>query len=127
MRGTGRVAFAAGLLFIVGTINVIYGIGALSGAKIFHNDPRFLLTNPNALGWVLIILGLIQFTGALSLMGGGAYGRVIGFIAASLGAIGGVLSIGATHPWWSLAVVFLCVWVVNGILVYGKEEKATGG
>jgi hypothetical protein len=94
MRGTGRVAFAAGLLFIVGTINVIYGIGALSGAKIFHNDPRFVLTNLNALGWVLIILGVIQFTGALSLMGGGAYGRVIGFIAASLGAIGGVLSIG---------------------------------
>ena len=29
MRGAGRVMFAAILLMIVGTLNIIYGIGAL--------------------------------------------------------------------------------------------------
>ena len=29
MRGTGRVVFAAVLLLIAGTVNVIYGIGAI--------------------------------------------------------------------------------------------------
>ena len=29
MRGTGRVIFAATLLLIVGTLNIIYGLGAL--------------------------------------------------------------------------------------------------
>jgi hypothetical protein len=46
MRGTGRVVFAATLLLIVGTLNIIYGIGALDDANIFVNDQRFILTNP---------------------------------------------------------------------------------
>ena len=36
-------------------------------------------------------------------MAGNAYGRVIGIIAGSLGAIGALLSIGGAYPWWSLA------------------------
>ena len=40
MRGTGRVVFAATLLLIVGTLNIIYGIGALDDANIFTDDRR---------------------------------------------------------------------------------------
>ena len=103
MRGAGRVVFAAILLLMVGTINIIYGIGALDDANIFVNDTRFILNNLNTLGWVLIILGVIQLTAGFSLMAGNAYGRVIGIIAGSLGAIGALLSIGGAYPWWSLA------------------------
>jgi hypothetical protein len=126
MRGAGRVVFAAIVLLVVGTINIIYGIGALDDANIFVHDTRFVLTNLNTLGWVLIILGVIQLTGGFSLMAGNVYGRVIGIVAGSLGAIGAVLSIGGSYPWWSLCVFALCVYVVYGIIVYGKEERATG-
>jgi len=125
MRGAGRVVFAAIFLLIVGAINIIYGIGALDDANIFVNDTRFVLDNLNTLGWVLIVLGVIQLTGGLSLMAGNAYGRVIGILGGSLGAIGALLSIGGTHPWWSLGVFVLCVWIVHGIVVYGEEEAAT--
>ena len=124
MRGVGRVGFAAVLLFLAGVVNVVYGIGALDGARIFVNDTRYLLTNLNTLGWVLIVLGVIQLTGGASLMSGAAFGRVIGVIAGSVGALGALLSIGGDHPWWSLAVFFLCVYVVHGILVFGREERA---
>jgi hypothetical protein len=124
MRGTGRVVFAAVMLLIVGFLNIIYGIGALDDANIFVNDTRFVLTNLSTLGWVLIILGLIQLTGGFSLMAGNAYGRVIGIIGGSLGAIGALLSIGGDFPWWSLAVFFLCVYIVHGIVVYGEDEGA---
>ena len=126
MRGAGRVVFAAIVLLIVGTINIIYGIGALDGANIFVNDTRYVLTNLNTLGWVLIILGVIQLAGGISLMAGNAYGRWIGIIGGSLGAIGALLSIGGSYPWWSLCVFALCVYVVHGIIVYGKEERAAG-
>ena len=53
MRGHGRVLFAAILLLIVGTLNIIYGIGALDDANIFVNDTRYIFTNLNTLGWVL--------------------------------------------------------------------------
>jgi hypothetical protein len=127
MRGAGRVMFAAVLLVIAGTINIIYGIGALDDANIFVNDTRFVLDNLNTLGWVLIILGTVQLIGGFSLMTGGTFGRVIGVIAGSLGAVGALLSIGGDHPWWSLGVFVLCVYVVHGILVYGSEERAVEG
>ena len=60
MRGAGRMVFAAILLLIVGTLNIIYGIGALDDANIFVNDTRFILDDLNTLGWVLILLGALQ-------------------------------------------------------------------
>lgn len=124
MRGTGRVVFAATMLLILGVLNIIYGIGALDDANIFVNDTRFILSNLNTLGWVLIVLGVIQLTGGFSLMAGNAYGRVIGIAGGVLGAIGALLSIGGAYPWWSLAMFALCVYVVHGIIVYGEDERA---
>jgi hypothetical protein len=115
--------FAAILLLMVGTINIIYGIGALDDANYFVNDTRFILDDLNTLGWVLIVLGVIQLTGGFSLMAGNAYGRVIGIVGGSLGAIGALLSIGGSRPWWSLAVFALCVYVVHGIMIFGEEEQ----
>jgi hypothetical protein len=126
MRGTGRVAFAATMLLIVGTLNIIYGIGALDDANIFTNDTRYILTNLNTLGWVLIVLGLIQLAGGISLISGNTFGRVIGLVGASLGAIGALLSVGGSYPWWSLAIFFVCVYVIHGILVFGSDERAAG-
>jgi hypothetical protein len=124
VRGTGRATFAAILLLIAGTLNIIYGIGALDSANIFVNDTRYIFTDLNTMGWVLIVLGLIQLTGGFSLMAGNTYGRVIGIIGGTLGAIGALLSIGGQNPWWSLAVFFLCVWIVYGIMVLGDDERA---
>ena len=124
MRGAGRVAFAGILLLIAGTLNIIYGIGALDDANIFVNDKRYIFTNLNTLGWVLILLGLLQLTGGFSLVAGNTYGRVIGIVAGSLGAIGALLSIGGSYPWWSLGIFALCIYIVHGIFIYGDEERA---
>jgi hypothetical protein len=126
MRGAGRAVFAAVLLVIVGTINIIYGIGALDDANVFVNDTRFILDDLNTLGWVAIILGIIQLTAGFSLFAGGGYGRVIGIIAGVLGAIGALLSVGGAYPWWSLAVFAVCLWVVHGLIVFGEDERAAG-
>lgn len=127
MRGAGRTAFAAILLILVGTINVIYGFGALDDANIFVNDTRFILDNLNTLGWVLIVVGVIQLTGGFSLMAGNAYGRVIGIVAGSLGALSALLSIGGAYPWWSLAVFFVSLWIVHGIIMFGEDEQSARG
>jgi hypothetical protein len=127
VRGAGRAAFAAILLMIVGTINIVYGIGALDDARVFINDQRLILDNLNTLGWVLIILGVIQLTAGLSLAAGNTYGRVVGIIAGSLGAIQALLAVGGSYPWWSLGVFALCVYVVYGLLVFGEEERVPRG
>ena len=127
MRGAGRALFAAVLLLIAGTLNILYGIGALDDANIFVNEKRYILDDLNTLGWVLIVLGLIQLTGGFSLMAGNVYGRLIGLVGATLGAIGALLSIGGNDPWWSLGIFVLCLWIIHGILVYGEEERPARG
>jgi len=123
MRGAGRVVFAATMLLLLGVLNVIYGIGALDDANYFVNDTRFVLDNLNTLGWVLIILGVIQLTAGFSLFSGNTYGRVLGILGGTLGAFGALLSIGGANPWWSLALFALCVYVVHGIMIYGEDER----
>jgi hypothetical protein len=115
---------AATLLLIAGTLNIIYGIGALDGANVFTDDQRYVLTNLNTLGWVLIILGVIQLAGGLSLIAGNAFGRVIAIVGASLGAIGALLSIGSSYPWWSLGMFFLCLYIIHGIFIFGEDDRA---
>ena len=122
MRGAGRVAFAAILLLIAGTLNIIYGIAAIDGAHFYDDTTRYLFSNLNTWGWVTVILGVIQLTGGGSLMAGNAYGRVIGITAASIGAIGALLSVGGAFPFWSLGIFALCVIVIHGIVVYGEDE-----
>jgi hypothetical protein len=124
MRGAGRATFAAFLLLIAGTLNIIYGIGALDSANIFVNDKRYIFDDLNTMGWVLIVLGVIQLTGGFSLMAGNTYGRVLGIAGAGLGAIGALFSIGGSNPWWSLAVFALCIYILQGILVFGEDERA---
>ena len=124
MRGAGRVVFVAILLLIVGTLNIVYGIGALSDASFYANDTRFILTNLHTMGWVLIILGVVQLTGGFSLMAGNVWGRIVGVIAGSLGAIGALLSMGGAHPFWELGIFALCVWIVYGLIVFDPNEPA---
>jgi hypothetical protein len=114
------------MLLILGTLNIIYGIGALDNANVFVNDTRLIFSDLNTLGWVLIVLGVFQLTGGFSLLAGNAYGRVIGVIAGSIGAIVALVSVAGAFPWWSLAVFFLCCWVVWGILVFGEDETGAG-
>ena len=126
MRGAGRVAFAAILLMMVGVVNIIYGIGALDDANYFVANTRFVLDNLNTLGWVLLIIGIVQLTAGFSLMGGRSYGRVLGIAAGVLGAFSALLSIGGSNPWWSLCVFALCIYIVHGIIVFGEDEAVAG-
>jgi hypothetical protein len=125
MRGSGRAVFVATLLLIVGTLNIIYGIASVSNATAVVGDQRLIFTNLHAYGWSLIILGVIQLTGGLSLFGGNTYGRVLGIIGAGLGAIDALAAIGGKNPWWSLGVFALCIYILHGLIVFGRDVRAS--
>ena len=125
MRGGGRALFAAMLLVIAGTLNIIYGIGALDDANVIANDQRFVFTDLRTMGWVLIVLGVIQLAGGFSLAAGNTFGRIIGLTGAGLGAIGALLSVGGSYPWWSLGIFVLCLYIIHGILIYGDDDRVS--
>jgi hypothetical protein len=112
------------MLLILGTLNIIYGIGALDNANVFVNDTRLVFSDLNTLGWVVIIVGVIQLTGGFSLLAGHAYGKIVGVIAGSIGAVVALISVAGAFPWWSLAIFFLCCWVVWGILVFDEDQAS---
>jgi hypothetical protein len=122
MRGVGSALFAGILLLVAGTINIIYGIAAIGNASFFVNDNRYVFASLHTWGWITIILGAIQLTAALSLFGGGTYGRVVGIVAATIGAVGSLLSIGGAYPFWSLAIFAICVIVIHGLAVLGEPK-----
>ena len=123
MRGTGRAAFTAFLLLFVGTLNIFYGIGALADAHIYVGETRLVFDNLHTYGGVLLILAAIQLTGGFSLLAGNAYGRVIGIIAASLGGLSNLTSIGGNNPWWRLGAFALCIYIFYGLIVFGHDVK----
>ncbi len=122
MRGVGRAMFVAILLMIAGVLNIIYGIAAIGNAHFFDNT-QYVFSSLHTWGWITVILGVIQLTAGFSLIGGGGYGRFIGIVAATLGALESLLSIGGAHPWWSLAIFALCIYILYGLIVFGEEEE----
>ena len=67
-RGYGWVLFAGSMLMLVGTINVIYGIAAISNSKFFVGNVTYVIGNLNTWGWVMLVLGTMQL-----LAGGGIF------------------------------------------------------
>jgi hypothetical protein len=123
VRGEARAMFAAILLLIVGVLNIIYGIAAISDANFFVDNTRYVISSLHTWGWITLILGIVQLTGGFSLFAGHIYGRVIGIAAAGIGAIGALLAVGGAFPFWSLGVFALCVIVLHGLIVYGEPLR----
>ena len=122
MRGAGRAAFAAILLLIAGTLNIIYGIGALDSANIYANDTRYIFTNLNTMGWVLIVLGVIQLTGGFSLLSGNTYGRYRLPSAPASVRSGRCCRSAATTRGGRSGIFALCIYIISGIAQLGDDE-----
>ncbi len=124
IRGMGRATFAAVLLMIAGSLNIIYGIAAISEANFFTDSgTHFVFSSLNTWGWIILLLGALELTGGISLLSGNTYGRIIGIVAASFGAIGSLLAVAGAYPFWSLGVFALCVIVLHGLIVYGEPAE----
>jgi hypothetical protein len=111
-RVTGWWLFAGVCLGISGTLDIIWGIAAISDSSFFANGQRYVITDDlNAWGWVTLILGVLKVIGAGSLFAGGGFGRWVGIFAASLAAIVALMTLPA-YPFWGIATFALGIVVV---------------
>jgi hypothetical protein len=78
LRGLGRAMFAAVLLIVGGVLNVIYGIAAIGNSSLFVHNTHYVFSNLKTWGWITLILGILEIGASLSLVGGGAYGAMVG-------------------------------------------------
>lgn len=120
MRGAASAIFVSTLLLIVGTVNVIYGIGAIANSAFWVDGTQYVFGNVHSWGWATVVIGGIQLIAGLSLLAGNMFGRVIGIIGAGVGAVVSLLAIGGTSPFWALGAFAICIIVIHGLVVLGE-------
>jgi hypothetical protein len=120
--GDGWVLFAGTMLLMVGTLNVIDGIAAISDSTFFTENARFVLSNLNTWGWIILLLGVTQVLAAFGIWARTPGVRWFGVAVAALNGIAQLLFIPA-YPFWSLALFTLDILVIYGLIAHGARSS----
>ena len=123
-EGEGWVAFAGVMIAIVGVLNFIYGIAAISNSHFYAREVTYIVSDLNTWGWVLMITGIIQFGAAIAIFGQAEWGRWVGILTASINAIIQLIFI-PSYPFGSLALFALDILVIYGLVAYGGRQRRT--
>lgn len=126
VEGSGWVLFAGIMIMMVAVLNIIWGIAAIDKSSFFVNDARFILSDLNTWGWIILGVGALQIAAAFSIWAGGGFGRWFGIGSAVVNALVALLSIPA-YPFWSLAVFAIDILVIYGLACYGGDRRIAAG
>ena len=121
-EGSGWILFAGIMILIAGILNIVYGIAAIDNSKFFAGHTEFVVSSLKTWGWILLIVGILEVLAAFSIWAGGAFGAIFGIFAASISAIGALLSIPA-YPFLSLAIFAVDILIIYGLVAYGARGR----
>jgi hypothetical protein len=124
-HGIGWVIFAGTMLMIVGILNFIYGIAAISNSKFYVRDAQYIVSSLNTWGWIILIIGVLQFFAAVSIWGGTEWGRWVGVLTAGVNAIAQLIFLPA-YPFLSLALFAVDILIIYGLLAYAGRKGPAG-
>jgi hypothetical protein len=117
-RGSGWITFAGVVIVMVSVLNMIDGIAAISKSSFFVADARYVISDLNTWGWIVLGLGVIQMIVAFGIWAGNQLARWTGIVIVSLNAIAQLLFIPA-YPFWSLSIFTLDLLVLYGLAAHG--------
>jgi hypothetical protein len=121
-RGNGWVLFAGVMLAMLATLNLIDGIAAVSNSTFFVNDAKYILSDLNTWGWVLIVMGVVQGLAAIGVWAKTPGVRWLGVTIAALNAIAQMFFLPA-YPFWSLTMFTLDILVIYGLVAHGARTR----
>jgi hypothetical protein len=117
-RGSGWITFAGVVIIMVAILNIIDGIAAISTSSFFANDARYVISDLNTWGWVMLGLGVLQMAVGFGVWAGNKLARWAGIVVVSLNAVAQLLFIPA-YPFWSLSIFALDILVLYGLAAHG--------
>ena len=109
---TGAIIFAAALLLLIGSFQIVAGLVA-----IFDDDFYVVTRNytfdldTTVWGWIHLLVGILLVVTAWGLGSGQTWARVTGIVLAIVSAIENFFFI-PYYPWWSILVIAFDVWVI---------------
>jgi hypothetical protein len=122
---TGWLQFAAIMLAVVGSVNVVQGLAALLQDDYFlvRNGDQLLITDFTVWGWILVIWGLAQVGACFGIYTGKGWGRVSAIIIVSVGILIQTVFLSA-YPIWSAMIIALDVIVIYALTARWNEGQA---
>lgn len=108
----GGIAFAACMLLLIGSFQIIAGLAAIFEDEFFVVGREYAFDlDVSAWGWVHLILGLLLVFTGIGLFSGKAWAAVTAIMLATLSAIANFFFI-PYYPFWAILVIALDVWVI---------------
>jgi hypothetical protein len=119
----GWIWFAAVMMIMTGSFNLIYGLVALFDDKYYTLSRQGLLVfDLTQWGWILLIFGALAVFAGIALFSGSMWARVVAVVLASINAIAHMAWMSA-YPVWALIVIAVDVLVIWAVIVHGSEMK----
>jgi hypothetical protein len=120
----GWVFFAGFMMLITGFLQMVAGLTALLDHKYYVVTNKALLVfNFNTWGWIDLIVGLFVLLAGMAVVGGHAWGRIVGVFLAILTIIANFAFI-AAYPLWSIIVIIVSALIIYALTVHGNETAA---
>jgi hypothetical protein len=119
---SGWRAFSGIVFYLVGAFSVIAGLAALFDDEVFAvGDDGLMVADYTAWGWLLLILGLLQFAVGVGIFRRRGWARLLGVGLAFLSAMFHIAFLVA-FPAFSLITIALAVLVVYGLTVPDEQS-----
>src|SRR5215208_7177869 len=123
-RRPGLLTFAAVMMFVVAGFEALSALLAFAGTGWWVTEAGNLVyANFVFYGILDTIIALIALYAGISLLRGGAFGLVMGYLFAVMAAIRWFFVIPAA-PVVAVMVIALCVMVIYGLAKYSESESA---
>jgi len=120
-RGAGWISYAAVMLLLAGSFNVIDGIVGLSKSSFYVNGARFVFSDLRTWAWIVLICGTLEVVAGLTVANGSSFARWFGIGIAGLNAIAQLLYLPG-YPLWSIAAFTMNVLIIYALVVYGGQN-----
>jgi hypothetical protein len=120
--GKGWVLFAGVMLAIIGVINVVFGIAAVSDSEFYVQNVHFVISSLQTWGWFLIVIGAAQLLVSAGVFRQSETARWLGVAFAAANIIVQFLTFPA-HPGSAVMIFFVDVIIIFGLLTYGGRDR----
>ena len=119
----GLLTFAAVMMFVVAGFEALAALFAFAGTGWWVTDMGNLVyANLVLWGIVDLLIALIALYAGIDILRGGAYGLMVGYLFAVVGAIRWLFVIPAA-PVLAVVVIALCVMVIYGLAKYSDYSQ----
>src|SRR5205809_5470874 len=109
---SGWAAFAGVILFVVGSLNALWGLGGiLNSDVVVVGGHGAIIADITTWGWVHLILGSVMALSGIGLFAGSSGARVFAVFFVAVNAVAQI-SWFPTAPLWSFLIIILDVTII---------------